>query len=208
MFSCLFCASSNGTPHLQEDRMSEQRFTAPQATWPERRRLLAGATAAFASLATGSLNPLSAAGEDVSRTAESIHQEVTFTANRKRLYEALTETAQFDKVVKLSAAMKSGMPPGASPTAISGELGGPFSNFGGHIIGRHIEMLPNERLVQAWRVVDWPAGVFSIARFELVEAGSGTKLVFDHTGFPVGLAEHLAEGWKLNYWQPLEKFLS
>ena len=188
--------------------MFEKYITVPQAEPPGRRRLLSGAAVALASVAISSLDPLRAAGDEVSRTAESIHQEVGFKANRKRLYEALTDTAEFDKVVKLSSAMKSGMPPGAAPTAISRELGGPFSIFGGHIIGRHIEMAPNERLVQAWRVVDWPAGVYSIAKFELVEAGSGTKLVFDHTGFPVGLAEHLAEGWKLNYWQPLEKFFA
>jgi hypothetical protein len=40
-----------------------------------------------------------------------------------------------------------------------------------------------------------------------VEQVAGTKIVFDHAGFPRGKAEHLAEGWKMNYWEPLEKFL-
>ena len=48
----------------------------------------------------------------------------------------------------------------------------------------------------------------SIARFELVEQGTETKIIFDHAGFPRGKAEHLAEGWKINYWEPLGKFLS
>jgi hypothetical protein len=42
----------------------------------------------------------------------------------------------------------------------------------------------------------------------LVEQGSGTKLVFDQTGFPTGDGEHLVEGWKTNYWAPLSKFLA
>jgi hypothetical protein len=42
----------------------------------------------------------------------------------------------------------------------------------------------------------------------LAPQGSGTLLVFEHNGFPKGAAEHLAQGWKLNYWQPLEKVLS
>jgi len=46
---------------------------------------------------------------------------------------------------------------GAKPTAISTELGGSFTLFGGYITGRHIEMLPNERLVQAWRAGSWKA---------------------------------------------------
>jgi len=35
-----------------------------------------------------------------------------------------------------------------------------------------------------------------------------TKIIFDHTGFPQGKGEHLADGWKANYWEPLEKYLS
>jgi hypothetical protein len=40
----------------------------------------------------------------------------------------------------------------------------------------------------------------SIAKFELDQQGSGNKLVFDRTGFPVGLARHLADGWQEHYW--------
>jgi hypothetical protein len=38
--------------------------------------------------------------------AESIHQEPTFTAGRKRVYEALTDSGQFDKVTQASGVMK------------------------------------------------------------------------------------------------------
>ena len=54
----------------------------------------------------------------------------------------------------------------------------------------------------------WAPGAYSIAKFELVEQGSGTKIVFDHTGFPKGTAETLASGWKAHYWGPLAKFLA
>jgi activator of HSP90 ATPase len=70
------------------------------------------------------------------------------------------------------------------------------------------ELTANERIVQAWRTASWPAGAYSIATFELVEEGGGTKLVFDHVGFPVGQAGHLAEGWHMNYWQPMTKVLA
>jgi len=148
-----------------------------------------------------------AAEEEVSHTAEAIHQEPVFKASRKRVYEALTDAKQFEKVVQLSAAMKSGMPPGAKPAEISREAGGAFALFGGYIFGRQLELVPNERIVEAWRVGSWDAGVYSITRFELVEQGTGTKIVFDHTGFPKGDGGHLAEGWKINYWEPMEKFL-
>jgi len=44
----------------------------------------------------------------------------------------------------------------------------------------------DERVVQAWRAGGWDPAHYSIAKFELVEQGSGTKIVFDHTGFPNG----------------------
>ena len=162
----------------------------------------------FGGVALGSTKTWAGTEEGISHTAESIHQETVFKASRKRVYEALTDTKQFNGVIQLSAAMKSGMPPGAAPTQISREAGGAFTVFGGHIMGRQIELVPNERIVQAWRTAGWDQGVYSIAKFALVEQGSGTKIVFDHTGFPKGQGEHLAAGWKGNYWEPLEKFLA
>jgi uncharacterized protein YndB with AHSA1/START domain len=149
----------------------------------------------------------SVGSEEISRSGEAIHQEVVFKASRKRVYDALTDTKQFDKIIQLSGVMQS-MPPGGKPTEISREAGGAFALFGGYITGRHIELVPNERIVQAWRAGNWDPGVYSIAKFVLVEQGSGTKIVFDHTGFPKGAGEHLAAGWKAHYWEPLEKFLA
>lgn len=147
--------------------------------------------------------------EEISHSCETIHQTVLFKASRKRVYETLTDEKQFDKVVKLSMAVaQAGMALGNKPTQIAREVGGTFTLFGGHILGRHLEFLPQERIVQAWRVATWEAGVYSIARFQLVEEGSGTKLVFDHAGFPQGLGQHLAEGWKGNYWEPMQKVLA
>lgn len=133
--------------------------------------------------------------DGISHTAESIHQEVAFTASRERLYAALLDAKQFSTVT------------GGQAADIDRTAGGAFSLFGARIKGRNVELVPNERLVQAWRSEGWAKGVYSIARFELVSQGTGTKLVFDHTGFPRGQAEHLATGWKSNYWDPLTRYL-
>jgi activator of HSP90 ATPase len=170
-----------------------------------RRQAMVGVAIAFGGLTMSA--SARAAEADVSRTAESIHQEPVIKADRKRIYEALTDAKQFDKVVELSGALKS-MKLGSKPTEISREVGGTFTIFGGHIIGRHLELVQNERIVQAWRVVDWDPGSYSIAKFVLVEQGPGTKIVFDHTGFPKGLGEHLASGWTEHYWEPLKKLLA
>jgi uncharacterized protein YndB with AHSA1/START domain len=172
-----------------------------------RRKAILGVVTAFGGLALNA-NPARAADkEEISHDAETIHQEPFIKASRTRVYEALTDAKQFDKIVHLSDAMKS-MPRESQPTQISKEVGGAFALFGGHIGGRQLELVPNERIVQAWRVQGWPPGAYSIARFQLMEQGGGTRIVLDHQAFPKGLAEHLAAGWKAHYWEPLQKFLA
>jgi uncharacterized protein YndB with AHSA1/START domain len=172
-----------------------------------RRRWLLQSAMVAGGFAFSSARCLAAADDGVSRTAEAIHQEVVFKATPERVYDALTDAAQFQKMELLSSAMKS-IDVKSHPARISREPGGAFSLFGDYITGRQIELVPKQRIVQAWRTMNWGPGIYSIARFELAEQGPSTKLVFDHTGFPVGTAEHLAAGWKANYWEPLDKFLS
>ena len=149
-----------------------------------------------------------AAADGLSRTSEAIRQEVTFDAGPQRVYDALTTAKDFDMITRLSDGAALLAAAGAKPTAISSEVGGSFTLFGGYITGRHIEMLPNERLVQAWRAGSWKAGEFSIAAFNLTAEGGKTKLKFEHRGFPNGNGTSLAPGWYSHYWEPLAKFLA
>ena len=75
------------------------------------------------------------------------------------------------------------------------------------ITGRNIELIPEQRIVQAWRVGNWPEGIYSIVKFELTADGTATKLVLDHTAFLEGAADHLDPGWHQMYWEPLKKYL-
>jgi len=143
----------------------------------------------------------------VDHTAEAIHQEPTFESSRQRIYNALLDSKQFGQIMQLSGAMAA-MKLGDKPPVISRDVGGTFSLFGGYITGLQLELVPNARIVQAWRVGSWQPGIYSIAKFELHEQEAATKIVFDHTGFPKGMAEHLASGWNDNYWSPLRKLLA
>lgn len=128
----------------------------------------------------------------------TIHQEINFKVSPQLVYEALLSSKKFSDMTKKSFNMFS-----ANSANIDAKEGGTFSVFDGHIIGRILELVPNQRIVEAWRVIDWPAGVYSIARFELSSRGTGTQLIFDHIGFPEGLKEHLATGWQQHYWDAL-----
>lgn len=148
------------------------------------------------------------ASEGLTHSSESIHQEVTFKASRRKVYEALTSAKEFDALTRLSDAVTLVTAPGAKATAISPEVGGSFTLFGGYITGRHLEMVPDERLVQAWRAGGWKAGDYSVVKFALSAAGSDCKLLLEHRGFPEGQGASLAYGWGVHYWEPLAKLLA
>ncbi len=164
-------------------------------------------------LAAAAEKPAAPKAEDstangLSHSSEAIRQEVVLDASPQRVYQALTSTQDFDRITRLSDGAALLDAAGAKPTAISTEVGGAFTLFGGYITGRHLEMLPNERLVQAWRAGSWKPGGFSIAAFYLTAEGSKTKLSFEHRGFPDGNGVSLGRGWYAHYWQPLAKFLA
>lgn len=124
----------------------------------------------------------------------NIHQEVVLAAAPARIYRAIVDASEFAKVT--------GAPTEGAPTE-----GAAFSAFGGHVTGRHVELVPDKLIVQAWRAKTWPDGTYSISRFELRPEGQKTRVVFDHDGFPEELKEHLAAGWQANYWEPIRKYL-
>ena len=145
--------------------------------------------------------PKTDTGKPDSLKGITIHQVVDLKASPQRVYEVLLSSKLFSACTK-----KSFDNFGAGSAQIDSAVGGSFSLFDGHIIGRILELVPNQRIVEAWRVVDWPPGVYSIARFELKAMGSGTQLTFDHIGFPEGLKEHLTIGWQQHYWDALAKY--
>ena len=182
--------------------------TAPPSS-VARREVLAAVASAVTGFALGPSKIRASSDDALSHSCESIHQEIIFKASRKRIYDALTDAKQFEQVVHLSDAMKTRMRPNAPPTRISTEPGGTFSTFGGLIVGMQIELVPDERIVQAWRPAYWKPSVYSLVSFALAaDTGSSTKLTLDHRGFPDGDGQSLLDGWNKNYWEPLARFLA
>jgi activator of HSP90 ATPase len=167
---------------------------------PTRRQLIVAGAATFAGLAAGSARALTqqgmkevpSTGADKARTY--LHQEVDFKASPHRIYEILLDSKQF--------AAFSG-----EPAEINHDVGGAFSMFGSRIVGRNVELIPDQRIVQAWRPSYWEPGVYTLVKFELKEQGSQTKVILDHTGFPEGNFAQLNEGWRMHYWERLAKYL-
>jgi len=175
--------------------------TSPDPTSSTRRSAIAGAAIVLGSLATaGKLRaetqpqPGKATTDPAAnRTRTALHQEVAFSATPARIYGALLDAKQFAALT-------------GSAAEIDPKEGGAFLTFGGLIAGRTIELVPGQRIVQAWRPTHWDPGIYSIVRFDLRTQGAFTVVVLDHTGFPEGEYDSLSAGWKSHYWDPMQKF--
>src|ERR1700678_2681141 len=171
--------------------MSERTSLSTLSHATTRRQMIAGVAVAFGSLAGGHI---------WGKTQQQAMKEMPSTAaNAKRTslhleFEYNLDSRQF--------ATFSGMPAEIDP-----KEGGAFSMFGGMIVGRNVELVPNQRVVQAWRPTHVDPGGSSILRFELKPRDPETMLVLDHTGFPEGEFDHLEWGWNNHYGEPLKKFL-
>jgi activator of HSP90 ATPase len=170
---------------------------------PTRRQVIAGAALAFGGLVTGSRvlgqsqqqTKKETPSTTSNQTRTSLHVETDFNASPQRIYEALLDSKQFAAFTGL-------------PAEIERKAGGALSMFGGLIGGRNVELIPNQRIVQAWRPSHWDPGIYSIVKFELKPLGSGSMVVLDHAGFPEGEYDHLLSGWNGHYFEPLKKFLA
>jgi activator of HSP90 ATPase len=168
---------------------------------PTRRRVIAGIAVVLGSIAStsrGVAQQPSMGQQPAEKSADprtSIHYELDFKSTPQRFYDAIVDQKQF--------AAFTGM-----PATIDATPGGAFSMFGGMIVGRNVELVPGQRIVQAWRPAHWDPGIYSIVHFELKPHAQECTLVFDHTSFPVGDYDHLDWGWKNHYWEPLNKYFA
>ncbi len=105
-------------------------------------KILAGFAAIAASSASLAQTSEQPAGEmpciSPNQARTSIHYVLDFNASPERFYHAIVDAKHFAEF--------SGM-----PATIDANAGGAISMFGGLIQGRNIELVPNQRIVQAWR---------------------------------------------------------
>jgi activator of HSP90 ATPase len=132
--------------------------------------------------------------------AGAIHQEAEFNASpiasaqAAHIYQALLDEKEFSALTR-------------APARIEPQPGGTFSLFGGRVTGRILELVPNQRIVESWRLESWPAGVYSTVRIELTPTPIGIHLTLDQTGFPEADRSTLERNWPKMYWEPLRRYL-
>lgn len=123
-----------------------------------------------------------------------IQQSISINCSPEELYKAMISGVEFAQAT-------------GAPADIVPDEGSAFSCFGDQITGRQIELKPNCRIVQAWRVGSWPEGLYSIVSFEIANSDKGTEVTLTQSGFPDDAEPHLEAGWHKMYWEPLKSHL-
>ena len=126
----------------------------------------------------------------------SIKQNITFTSTPEKVYHLLMDQKKHAAVT-------------GSGVSMSTKINGRFSVFDGYCHGYNIELIRDEKIVQAWHFAEdgWPDDHFSTCTFLFEQVGDKTKLTFLQTGIPEHKVEALKGGWKQFYWKPMKAYL-
>ncbi|QRK12449.1 SRPBCC domain-containing protein [Archangium violaceum] len=125
----------------------------------------------------------------------NVQQTVELAAPPDAVYTALMDAQQHAAFTGFDA-------------EIDAREGGAFTTGSGRNIGYTLVLVPGRRIVQAWRHRDWSEHHYSIATFDLMPMGRGTRLTFTQLGVPSDAYEWMDEGWRTTYWSPLARYLA
>jgi len=90
----------------------------------------------------------------------------------------------------------------AAPKLFEGaKKGGKFELFGGNVSGEYLELVEPTKIVQSWRLDQWPKGHFSRLEinFDQNDVDNVTVMRVSWSGVPVGQEEVTKRNWKEYY---------
>jgi activator of HSP90 ATPase len=128
-------------------------------------------------------------------TTETIDLHLNFGCEPGQLYDALTNA---QRVMGYTSA----------PASIDLRVGGRFEFFAGSISGEFKELVPNQKIVQSWRMKSWPENVWSTVTLTMTGEHQ-TKLHLKHEDIPSRDAtgsevlKQVEQGWQHNFFNRL-----
>lgn len=121
----------------------------------------------------------------------SLTESTEFQTSAHELYETLTDVQRAQVWTR-------------APVKLSREIGSTFEFFGGNVSGEILELVPDKKIVQTWRLSSWPAGHFSKVTLELEQGTDCVVLKMHQTGIPVGEEELTRTNWSGYYWRAIK----
>ncbi|XP_014251204.1 activator of 90 kDa heat shock protein ATPase homolog 1 [Cimex lectularius] len=91
------------------------------------------------------------------------------------------------------------------PSVVEARNGGKFSLFGGNIYGEFLELVPNKKIVQKWRLKSWPDDHFSTVTLIIDQQEDHTVVKVNQAGIPQSDVERTKENWTRYYWDAIKR---
>jgi activator of HSP90 ATPase len=94
----------------------------------------------------------------------------------------------------------------APPKLFEGaKKGGKFEIFDGNVSGEFLELVPNKKIVQSWRLKQWPTGHYSTLNleFDQNDVDHVTVMRVKWDGVPVGQEDVTKRNWIEYYKKPI-----
>lgn len=125
---------------------------------------------------------------------KTIKQSVVIKSPPRTVFQMLIDPRKHSKFTGMKATLQH-------------KVGGKFTAYGNDLAGFTLEVIPNKKIVQAWRANDWPKGHYSLATFTFSPVKGGTRLSLTQLDVPNKHYSGINQGWKDAYWKPLKKAL-
>ncbi|ORY83212.1 activator of Hsp90 ATPase [Protomyces lactucae-debilis] len=148
-------------------------------TQPQQQQSNTSATAAKSSTSTKKVN------------TSSIAETFEFQTLAKELYTTFIDPA------RLAAWTR------AQPN-IDARKGGQYQLFNGNVEGEFLDLQENEKLVQTWRLKDWPAGHYATLTMTFDQGLDGTNLRMVMEDVPLGTEEVVKTNFVEYYVKPIK----
>lgn len=161
--------SGTSTPKYQPNRSS----TPQQADDP-----------ASKSTSTSTSNPYGARGASVNVT--TVTDQTEFRTSAAELYTTFTDPQRIAAFTR------------APPKVFEGaKVGAKFELFGGNVSGEYVDLEEPTRIIQKWRLKQWPEGHYSklTLRFDQNDVDAVTVMRVNWEGVPVGQEEVTKRNW-------------
>lgn len=131
-----------------------------------------------------------ASGKKVSVNTTTVTAQDEFRTTAEELYTTFTDPQRIAAFTR-----------GAPRQFDGAHVGGRFAIFDGNVTGEYVTLEPHKRIVQKWRLSQWPEGHYSTQEisFDQNDVDHVTNLRVTWTGVPIGQEEVVQRNWDTYY---------
>jgi len=123
---------------------------------------------------------------------KTINLKIDFQCRSNEIYDVLTRPEMVSAFTR-------------SEVKLEPIKGGEFVLFGGNVHGHFLELIPNEKIVQTWRLKQWPVEHYSNVVIDIEEMGDHTEIRLTQSGVPSSEVDTTNNNWKRYYWNSIKQ---